>query len=85
MKRLLLLLGTTPLMILVVVLAKPRDFRGNRYPGWGTVENIPGNHKKITKDPCLTAHGIHSAKSLGLAKQTWEVPKEYICDLSKVF
>ncbi len=32
---------------------------------------------------CLTAHGIHSAKVLGLASPDWEVPKEHICGLQK--
>ena len=35
------------------------------------------------KKRCLTAHGIHSAKALGLANSDWKVPKENICGLSK--
>ena len=37
-----------------------------------------------TKERCLTVHGIHSAKSIGLADPDWEVPKEHICGLNKI-
>ena len=38
---------------------------------------------KISKERCLTVHGIHSAKALGLANSDWKVPKENICGPSK--
>ena len=37
------------------------------------------------KKRCLTVHGIHSAKSIGLADQDWQVPKDHLCDLGKDF
>ena len=42
--------------------------------------------KKEVKDaskPCLTTHGIHSAKLMGLAEPDWEVPPEHICGPDK--
>ena len=31
------------------------------------------------KKRCLTVHGIHSAKALGLANSDWKVPKDHLC------
>ena len=39
--------------------------------------------EKETKEACLTTHGVHSAKSLGLADPDWEVPHQHICDLKE--
>ena len=38
---------------------------------------------KMPQERCLTVHGIHSAKALGLANSDWKVPKENICGPSK--
>ena len=35
--------------------------------------------RKDVSKPCLTTHGIHSAKQMGLAESDWEVPPEHIC------
>ena len=43
----------------------------------------PTNQNKISQERCLTTHGVHSAKALGLANSDWKVPKENICGLSK--
>ena len=34
---------------------------------------------KSSDETCLTVHGIHSAKALGLADPDWEVPKDHLC------
>ena len=34
---------------------------------------------KMPQDRCLTVHGIHSAKALGLANSDWKVPKDHLC------
>ena len=39
---------------------------------------------KNASKPCLTTHGIHSAKLMGLAESDWEVPKENICGPSEM-
>ena len=41
------------------------------------------DQRKFSQERCLTVHGIHSAKALGLANSDWKVPKENICGLSK--
>ena len=38
---------------------------------------------KSSDETCLTVHGIHSAKALGLANSDWKVPKENICGPSQ--
>ena len=40
--------------------------------------------KDSSNEPCLTTHGIHSAKLMGLAEPDWEVPKEHICGPSEI-
>ena len=39
--------------------------------------------KDSSDEVCLTTHGIHSAKLMGLAEPDWEVPPEHICGPDK--
>ena len=38
---------------------------------------------KMSQEQCLTVHGIHSAKALGLVNSNWKIPKENICSSLK--
>ena len=66
MRRSLLLLGATPLVILVLALAKQRDFYG--YSGWEAVEELAdkydleiGTQNAFGPSHCSTAYRIYSA------------------------
>ena len=68
MKGLLLLIGAIPLAILVVALAKQRDFSGDGYPGWEAVEELAdkydltiGTQNAFGPSHCSTAYRIYSA------------------------
>ena len=68
MKGLLLLIGAIPLAILVIALAKQRDFSGDGYPGWEAVEELAdkydleiGTQNAFGPSHCSTAYRIYSA------------------------
>tara|TARA_B100000700_G_scaffold203064_1_gene223295 strand:+ start:214 stop:555 length:342 start_codon:yes stop_codon:yes gene_type:complete len=70
MKGLLLLIGAIPLAILVVALAKQRDFSGDGYPGWEAVEELAdkydltiGTQNAFGPSHCSTAFRIYSDAS----------------------
>ena len=46
-------------------------------------EPQPTDQHKISQERCLTTHGVHSAKALGLVNSDWKVPKENICGPSQ--
>ena len=67
MKRFLLLLGATPLFLLVVALIRPTEFYGD-YPGWEAVEELAdkydleiGTQNVFGPSDCSTAYRIYSA------------------------
>lgn len=67
MRSFLLLLGATPLVILVVALIRPKEFHGS-YPGWEAVEELAGKYdlelgtqNVFGPSDCSTAYRIYSA------------------------
>ena len=68
MKRFLLLLGATPLVILVVALIRPKEFYGGGIYGWEAIEELAdkydleiGTQNAFGPSHCSTAYRIYSA------------------------
>ena len=68
MRRLILLLGAIPLVILVVALIRPKEFYGGGIYGWEAIEELAdkydltiGTQNAFGPSHCSTAYRIYSA------------------------
>ena len=71
MRRLLLLLGAIPLVILVVALIRPKEFYGGGIYGWEAIEELAdkydltiGTQNAFGPSHCSTAFRIYSDASI---------------------